>query len=1737
MYFLGSFNKEARTLWHGTSLVSAQSIMKEGLIPSIGQWTESAYGGTQGWGTSGLLDTSFAADKEELSRAMGGIAAQVAGILNKDFYQVTDEEFIEYGALIKITEGDKEMEHYRPPGEYTQTFPQSQSEPTIRVRQEKDYDPESDEYPDLFDDYEDGIVQEELKPNAPAVSRHVEPGDWFTREEIPPERLSVLTGNKMIDVFRRAGLWPRMWGPSREENVAKQWVAYQMRNHYDEWVDHMEEEAEDFDEEFEEPTRQEVAAYLMDYSSNLDLKTLRKQIPTSLGLFERGRDYDYDDDLPDESMEDDFMYDPRESPNHYRRKRHRNSYIEEFEKFAELLLESDSLPSEAIKGESLSSRRGSFLLEAWHDRPIDNLEKIYELEWKIKTLKQKPQLNIRENVRLSDYINRLNSLLQVEGEALLEALINWREAHSIHPLKSGEVNSMEEGIEWVNKNYPQIYKAIQTLQSGTIDIVKFHQALNTAHNNGVIADRLYQGGNAILDQLSAIPQEKLDNWSKTADSFNKLADFVIEGSEKKVEFLVNQYPKAEKIIRWLASKDPSGQRYKYLNEMWDAARAGADVLEIPLKLRYRLEIEKLRSHPIAEVPSQLEDATLEVLKKAYIQLARDVRIYNKKFNILKENFGSGRAKEIVSQIGDYRLLYLMREDLSKLLSVKDDNKIIQDIAIRSIKQEDDRPVEEIIQEARLREENAKIKDHGDGLIEYLNYDAASFYRGLDTEWCWAYITSDEMWESYSERGRLFSLDFNGELIGIFLNSEGDLEEIRDAKDNLLTGQKLQDVVEILKTKLPVRGISAKPMEPEGETSGLTYEEVVRQYELHGAEGEFLRFIKEFYNSGIHPNNDDRLMLTQDQIENSVNNIDKFYDLMKDESYVLYSYTSDKVRDSIIEEFLKGRSLKEIVKEERIKSQNHSFGDEERKVLNSKAYKKLNNIFDISGVIYLVKQSSADEVIRVLSHIEKHYRKGNLLGYNSQKIQDLILSMLNIKPQTLDDISVYKGPSTIEEHSEKIYKIYDQFIDDDKIRRFYDPDRALEEDEEYIDNSSYEDSFNKFAELVIEAQLKPEVKIIRDEIKPWAGKKAKVYAMWLYKHSKSGEPLEDIIPLTKFHAENLPRLRGREADINSFKNPGELQRFLEEKFSSNEDNLPEAKPDAVVEGWKLYFPQSEEESCAAAGSGTTWCTARRHGENAFYNYALEGINLIYAVSPDGKRYSLGYRNGELINGDPAQGGAGYGGVTVDQENDGIDPAKILPPKVLEQANALGEQPSKVKNEIRKKLKTPEGINDLFDNKRYDFAKHLLSNVKEKMPEEIYGKEEYLAEILHNKLIEKIRSSNYEDIRNNLPFYEIRDDISRRMSQDYTPNNDEIKKDLNTYVTLNDNLMLSTLDYFDHFQPITQLSILNKFNSAMNGHSLAEYEGKNLPGFEAIKRMQDISDSGYKDKILKEIISKPKHYLSHKLDENELRALFGNDVGYEKSKDILRVLKDRQEPSRVMEAVKDAFRYKNYNFDLKALVEVLPEIILKTSEETRKSWWYEISIEPLNLLVAKKALKETDVDFEDIEKIFEVYAETRVFDSESERHNLIKKTNTKYRLMHDLIYGIDLEEISPKNQDKILSIRYLDSYGEYTPKVHSLRDLDEWDPNKEDEDGNRWIEPYDPDLYDTWTGTQTRLRRKRIDDLIDPEVRQRIKERQKKDREDALSKDVIQKNKNTDFYEEEWLDDKYVASFEDFAEEYL
>jgi len=149
-----------RTLYHGTTTHNIPSIEENGLMPTIGAFVKNMYAGAvDGDIMDYLEEILYATDKKQIDKARTSIVYQIANKLGKDYHSVTNEEFEKYGALAVVKNGDE---------------------------------------------YFDFHSEEDAYYGRPFLG--VEPGDYYTRDEITPDY--ILTGKKLVAFFKRFNLFP-----------------------------------------------------------------------------------------------------------------------------------------------------------------------------------------------------------------------------------------------------------------------------------------------------------------------------------------------------------------------------------------------------------------------------------------------------------------------------------------------------------------------------------------------------------------------------------------------------------------------------------------------------------------------------------------------------------------------------------------------------------------------------------------------------------------------------------------------------------------------------------------------------------------------------------------------------------------------------------------------------------------------------------------------------------------------------------------------------------------------------------------------------------------------------------------------------------------------------------------------------------------------------------------------------------------------------------------------------------------------------------------------------------------------------------------------------------------------------------------------------------------------------------------------------------------------------------------
>lgn len=171
-----------RTLYHGTIIDHKKSIEDFGVKTSVGDWVMDSYrigfdsDFTEEEVGEALGGITFAADKEEMDKAVGAMTFHIAKKLGKDYGDVTLEDIKNHGMLVIFKEID-DKEALRQPED---------KEDTGWFRHPKDMEDIS------------FYAQHPIS---------VEPGDYYFKSE-DGDAIgfdNILTGNKMIDFLRRNG--------------------------------------------------------------------------------------------------------------------------------------------------------------------------------------------------------------------------------------------------------------------------------------------------------------------------------------------------------------------------------------------------------------------------------------------------------------------------------------------------------------------------------------------------------------------------------------------------------------------------------------------------------------------------------------------------------------------------------------------------------------------------------------------------------------------------------------------------------------------------------------------------------------------------------------------------------------------------------------------------------------------------------------------------------------------------------------------------------------------------------------------------------------------------------------------------------------------------------------------------------------------------------------------------------------------------------------------------------------------------------------------------------------------------------------------------------------------------------------------------------------------------------------------------------------------------------------------
>jgi len=151
----------------------------------------------------------------------------------------------------------------------------------------------------------------------------------------------------------------------------------------------------------------------------------------------------------------------------------------------------------------------------------------------------------------------------------------------------------------------------------------------------------------------------------------------------------------------------------------------------------------------------------------------------------------------------------------------------------------------------------------------------------------------------------------------------------------------------------------------------------------------------------------------------------------------------------------------------------------------------------------------------------------------------------------------------------------------------------------------------------------------------------------------------------------------------------------------------------VDDWQVYMPITRASSCVIAGYDektyvpkTTWCTARIHGSNLFYNYVARedaDIVLFYLIKDNASGpedyLSIGYRNGKaLLDGT-------NGSLSVDGDNVGLTESRLLDilgsskwnaiqRKLTDKVDTLTDSRGRLIHPVKKEIEKARTNSDVF-----------------------------------------------------------------------------------------------------------------------------------------------------------------------------------------------------------------------------------------------------------------------------------------------------------------------------------------------------------------------------------------------------------------------------------------------------------
>lgn len=316
-----------------------------------------------------------------------------------------------------------------------------------------------------------------------------------------------------------------------------------------------------------------------------------------------------------------------------------------------------------------------------------------------------------------------------------------------------------------------------------------------------------------------------------------------EASEKKVEFLKKQHPASARLISWLAERDPTAPRYTALPAMWNAVKVHepADVAAWTQ--------DYLASQPYIEfyAPPDSRSKPKKSLEE-YLTSKSATSENTWRKNIRERLYALRTAESMTSLVANADLnRYAQRELLRAIANAEEWTladlsavpQIMQSVQLSGDTADDQTRIrrainlivrgQELITEHNLTSVDALNDllyptrdsrtegaiDHGNGITEYLTYEAARDTCSQETKWCWAYTTTNRYWNSYSAKNRIFRIDdetLPRSPYGTVVSREtGKVGETRDRNDNEVAPSVLAKIEETL----VARGL-AKP----GGTAGV-----------------------------------------------------------------------------------------------------------------------------------------------------------------------------------------------------------------------------------------------------------------------------------------------------------------------------------------------------------------------------------------------------------------------------------------------------------------------------------------------------------------------------------------------------------------------------------------------------------------------------------------------------------------------------------------------------------------------------------------------------------------------------------------------------------------------------------------------------------------------------------------------------------------------------------------------------